>query len=58
MFSAILRFASRPYAGKGEYSREDVGRERGGVTGLGQGPPKVAETEIGTDRYTKGDDPK
>jgi len=23
-------------------------RERGGVTGLGQGPPK-AETEIGTD---------
>ena len=49
MFSPILRFASRPFAGRGEHSPEDVGRERGGVTGLGQGPPKDAETEIGTD---------
>ena len=48
MFSPNLRFASRPYAGRRKHSPEDVGRERGGVTGLRQGPPKGAETEIGT----------
>ena len=49
MFSPICSFACLPYAGRGEHNLEDVGREWGGVTGLGQGPPKDAETEIGTD---------
>ena len=42
MFSAILRFVSRPMPA-GEHTPEDLRRERARVTGFGQGPPKDAD---------------